>query len=133
MQLNTRKAMALLLAAGTLASASAGHAQSWGVWVGSQPGYGYGWRNDGDWALRSVCSGERARGLESRLRHEEQEGDIDPGAADRIHDAIDRLEDRSRNECGEGDRRAIWTIAQRYDRIQSWIQNEAHGGWRRGW
>ena len=124
-----RKTLALIAAAGALGSASLAHAQSFGVWVGSGSQYGYGWRGDGDGTLRAVCSGERARGLEGRLRHEEREGEIDPDRVDRIHDAIDRLEDRSRDECREGDRRAIWSIAQRYDRIDSWIQREAHGGW----
>jgi len=114
------KVAMIAVAAGTLASASAGHAQGWGFWGGDSP-------------LRGVCSGERARGLEARLRHEQRDGDIDPDTADRIHDAIDRLEDRSRGECDEGDRRAIWNIAQRFDRIQGWIENSAHGGWRRGW
>lgn len=119
------------LAVAALATATAAQAQSWGVWMGSQPHYGY--RGGGDWAMRSVCSGDRARGLEGRLRHEERDGDIDPRTADRIHDAIDRLEDRSRNECAEGDRGAIWNIAQRYDRIQGWIENEAHGDGYRRW
>ncbi|MFC3173865.1 histidine kinase [Novosphingobium bradum] len=120
------KGMALAVAAGALMTATAGQAQSWGVWLGSGPG-------GGDWAMRSVCSGERARGLEGRLRHEQREGEIDPDTAERIHDAIDRLEDRSRDECDEGDRRAIWSIAQRFDRIQGWMDGAAHGGWRRGW
>jgi len=122
------KTIAVMMAAGALASASAAQAQSWGVYIGSQPSYGYAARGD-DWVVRSVCSGERARGLEGRLRHEQDEGEIDPGTADRMHDAIDRLEDRSRNECEEGDRRAIYGISQRFDRIQGWMENEAHGGW----
>ncbi|MBU6266731.1 MAG: histidine kinase [Sphingomonadales bacterium] len=127
------KAMALVFAAGALASASAAQAQEWSIQFGSRPVYGYGQRGGGEWAFRAVCSGERARGLEGRLRHEEDEGEIDPGTADRMHEAIDRLEDRSRNECEEGDRRSIAGIAQRFDRIQAWMNNEAHGGWQRGW
>lgn len=126
-----RKIMtATLVGLAALATASGAQAQGWGVWAGSQPGYGY--RSGGDWTMRAVCSGERARGLEARLRHEQRKGEIDPGTADRIHDAIDRLEDRSRNECDEGDRRSIWNIAQRFDRIQGWMDNAARGdGWRR--
>jgi len=117
-----------------MVTGTAAQAQGWGVWMGSQPQYGYrGGYGGGDWAMRAVCSGERARGLESRLRHEERDGDIDPRTADRIHDAIDRLEDRSRNECAEGDRGSIWNIAQRFDRIQGWIENEAHGDRYRRW
>lgn len=127
-----QKAITLAMAAGALASATAAQAQGWGVYIGSRPTYGYASRGD-DWAARSVCSGERARALEGRLRHEQNEGEIDPATADRMHDAIDRLEDRSRDECEEGDRRAIWGISQRFDRIQSWMENEAHGSWHRGW
>jgi len=132
MQVNRNKIVALMLAAGAVSGASGAQAQSWGVWAGTQPAYGYDGRDYGGGPLRSVCSGERARGLESKLRHEEREGEIDPRTADRIHDAIDQLEDRSRNECDEGDRRSIWNIAQRFDRIQGWMENAAHGnGWRR--
>jgi len=125
-----KKTIAVALAAAALATAPGAQAQGWGVWVGSGQQYGYG-DGGGGWAVRAVCSGERARGLEGRLNHEEREGEIDPGTADRIHEAIDRLEDRSRNECAEGDRRAIWNIAQRFDRIQGWMENEAHGDGRR--
>lgn len=126
------KGLTIILAAGALASAGAAQAQGWGGWRDGQSGYGY--NGGGEWAMRSVCSGERARHMEGRLRHETGDGDIDPRTADRIHDAIDRLEDRSRNECAEGDRRSIWEISQRFDRIQSWIENAAHDrGWGRRW
>lgn len=128
-----KMAVALMLAAGALSSASTAQAQSWGVWFGSWPQYAYAPQRNGDWAVRAVCTGERARGLESRLRHEQEEGEIDPRTADRMHDAIDQLEDQSRDECDEGDRRSIWGISQRFDRIQSWMENEAHGEWHRGW
>lgn len=128
-----QKAMALAAAVCTLAVATSANAQSWGVWVGNQAPYGYVNRDGDDWTVRAVCSGERARGLEGRVRHEEEEGELDPRTADRMHDAIDRLEDRSRDECEEGDRRSIWRIAQQYDRIQGWIENEAHGSERSGW
>jgi len=121
MQLGSRKIVMLALTVGSLATAGTGHAQGWGYWGG------------GGGASRWVCSGERARGLEARLRHEQRDGDIDPDTADCIHDAIGRLEDRSRNECDEGDRRAIWDIAQRFDRIERWIQNAAHGERYRRW
>jgi len=109
MQHKARITVTLALAASALVATGA-QAQSWGGWR-------YGDRDGGGWAARSVCSGERARNLEARLRHEQRECEIDPGTAERIHDAIDRLEDRSRDECAEGDGRSIWSIAQRYDRI----------------
>lgn len=89
-------------------------------------GYGYGgYRMDG--RVQAVCSGQRAYSLEGRLRHEEREGEIDPYAAARIHQAIDRLEDKQRHECAERDWRAIASISSRYDRIGQWIETLAHG------
>ena len=128
-----QKVIAMVLAAGALASASTAQAQNWSIQFGSRSAFGYAPRDDGERVFRSVCSGDRARGLEGRLRHEQNEGEIDPDTADRMHDAIDRLEGRSRNECEEGDRRGIWAISQRFDRIQAWMDREAHGGWQRGW
>jgi hypothetical protein len=80
-----------------------------------------------------VCSDERAHRLEYRLQHEWEEGEIGGDTAHRIHRAIDRLEDRQRHECEEGDDPAIARIADGYDRIDGWIDNAAHGGWRPGW
>jgi len=128
-----RKAVTLAVAVGTLACATSARAEGFGIWFGSQSPYRYAERGGGDWAIRAVCSGERAGRLEGRIRHEEAEGELDPRTAARIHDAIDRLEDRSRDECEEGDRRSIWRIAQQYDQIQGWIESEAHAGWRSGW
>lgn len=88
-------------------------------------GYGYGYGRDGD--VQAVCSGQRGYALEGRLRHEQREGEIDPYAADRIHQAIDRLEDQQRHECAEGDWRSIARIGSRYDRIEQWIETAAHG------
>jgi len=89
-------------------------------------GYGYGGYKM-ERRVESVCSGQRAYALESRLRHEEREGEIDPYAAARIHQAIDRLEDQQRHECAEGDWRSIAAIGSRYDRIGQWIETSAHG------
>ena len=49
------------LAVAALATTTAAQAQSWGVWMGSQPHYGYRGGNwgGGDWAMRSVCSGDQ--------------------------------------------------------------------------
>lgn len=58
---------------------------------------------------------------------------IDPNTVVRIHWSICRLEDRQRHECAEGDSLALRPIAARYDRIDQGIENESHGGWRRGW
>lgn len=95
-------------------------------------GYGYGgYGMDG--RFQAICSGQRARALESRLGHEVREGELDPYAAGRIHQEIDRLEDQQRHECAEGDWRSIARIGSRYDRIDQWIETAAHGyrGWER--
>lgn len=89
-------------------------------------GYGYG-RYGVEGGAQAICSGQRGYALESRLRHEESEGEIDPYAASRIHQAIDRLEDQQRHECAEGDWRSIARIGSRYDRIGQWIDTAAHG------
>ena len=123
------KTMLVLLAGTAAVMGSAAQAQSWGVYVGTGPGYGpyrQGWGGD-DRMMRSVCSGERAYRLEDRLRHEENEDEIDPRTARRIHGAIDRLEDRQRHECAEGDWRSVRDISVRYDQIGQWIDGEAHG------
>lgn len=86
-------------------------------------GYGYGMGG----GVQAICSGQRARALESRLGHEMREGELDPYAAGRIHQAIDRLEDQQRHECAEGDWRSIARIGGRYDRISQWIETAAHG------
>lgn len=130
-----KKTMAVILAGSTVTISYAAQAPSWGAYVGTGGGYRaaqhYG--DDGDGFVRSVCSGQRAHALESRLRHEQDEDEIDDGVARRIHFAIDRLETRQEPECDEGDWRAIRDIAYRYDRIGDWIRNEADGGDRRGW
>lgn len=129
-----RKMIGLAVAAGALVSANSAQAQGWGVWFGSRPAYGgYVRPTDNDWWARSVCSGQRGKMLEGRLRHEVDEEEIDPDTADRMHEAIDQLEDKARHECEEGDHRAIMGISQRFDRIQQWMENEAHGDERRGW
>lgn len=85
--------------------------------------------DDDESLTRVICSGQRAHILEGRLRHEVAEDEIDDDDANRIHNAIDRLEDRQRHECAEGDSRAIGDIAMRYDRIADWIDSEAHRSW----
>ena len=115
-----------------LAFSGAAQAQSWGAYVGNGggrdydgPRYGYG----GDGQVQAVCSGARAHQLEDRLRHEVDEDEIDNWQADRIHNQIDRLEDRQRHECAEGDWRSIQSIAARYDQLDRWIESQAHGRW----
>lgn len=88
--------------------------------------YGYGGYGM-DRGVQAICSGQRGYALEGRLRHEQQEGEIDPYTADRIHQAIDRLEYKQRHECAEGDWRSIARIGSRYDRIAQWIETSAHG------
>lgn len=126
--------IAAILGAGLFTSASA-NAQSWGIYIGNGGEYAPRYRqfDDDDRLARSICSGQRAHSLEDRLDHEEDEDEIDEDTARRIHSTIDRLEDRQRHECAEGDWPAIRDIAFRYDRIGQWINAEAHGGWQRGW
>jgi hypothetical protein len=126
-----RKILSVMALGASLIAAGPATAQSWGVYVGTGGGYprydrAYG---DDDRLARVICSGQRAHQLEDRLRHEVDENEIDDDDADRIHTAIDRLEDRQHHECREGDRRAIAAIAYRYDRIGQWIESEAHRGW----
>lgn len=129
---------AMAIGAGLMMAGSA-QAQSWGVYIGnSAPPYAAGWQDDGtERMMRFICSGQRAQGLENRLDHEVDEGDIDPGTANRIHAAIDGLEGRQRHECAEGDVRSVREIGWRYDRIGQWMESAAHGDdgprWRRGW
>ena len=126
-----RKIWSVAVLGASLIARGSANAQSWGVYVGSGgafPRYDRGYDDD-DGLARVICSGQRAHMLEDRLRHEISEDEIDDDDADRIHTAIDRLEDRQRRECREGDRRAIGDIAYRYDRIGQWIDSEAHRGW----
>ena len=97
-----------------------------GYGYGGYNGYGYGGYGVNG-SVQAICSGQRGYALESRLRNEEREGEIDPYAASRIHQAIDRLEDQQRHECAEGDWRSIARIGGRYDRIGQWIDISAHG------
>ena len=126
-----RKIVSIVVLGASALAASAANAQSFGVYVGNDRGYAryHDWDDSG--VVRSVCSGARAHGLEAKLRHEIDEGEIDRDDAYRIHNVIDRLEDRQRQECAEGDRRSIYEIAQRYNGIGQWIDREAHGGYRR--
>ena len=121
-----RKLLISLVAAGaTLAIVTPAVAQYY-----PQP-YGYnGYGNRGyamENGFQAVCSGQRAYALENRLRHEQQEGEMNPYVAARIHQAIDRLEDQQRHECAEGDWRSIARIGSRFDRIGQWIETAAHG------
>lgn len=133
---HTAVAATIAFAAAALAPAAPATAQTYGGVTLSFGSNGHRWYpryndyyDDTDGVTQSVCSGERAEQLENRLRHEVDEDEIDDDDADRIHNAIDRLEVKQRHECDEGDRRAIRDIAYRYDRIGQWIEREAHQGW----
>ncbi|HEV2594313.1 MAG TPA: histidine kinase [Sphingomicrobium sp.] len=121
-----RKLLICIAAAGTaLAVAAPAEAQFYPQPFGFS---GYGYRGNGmEGQVQAVCSGQRGYALENRLRHEQREGEMDPYAAARIHQAIDRLEDQQRHECAEGDWRSIARIGSRYDRIGQWIETAAHG------
>lgn len=116
---STILAIAALLAATAPVSA---HAASLDIRLGVGTGYAYP-----DTRIDWVCSGRRAAELEGRLGQEEHEGDIDGYTADRIHAEIDRVEDKQRHECREGDWGGVRSVASRYDRIDEWISREAHG------
>jgi hypothetical protein len=118
-------------------------AQSWGGdrddgYGGYNSGNSYNSYNsygNGDWRTNAICSGERARNLEQKLNREEQEGEIDSDDASSVHSQIDQLEDRQRNDCENGDWRDVRVIANQYDRLDRWIDNEAHGSgyYNRSW
>jgi hypothetical protein len=124
---------AILLAAGALLSTAA-NAQSWGVYIGNTPDYyghdGYGRQGVWDDDVNATCSGQRARALEWRLRHEYEENEISGWDADRINRQIDRLERKQDHECQEGDWGAVRNISYQYRQIDQWIDQMAHGRWR---
>jgi hypothetical protein len=124
-------ATAVLLTAGLLVSPAA-NAQSWGGHSGYGQRYGGYDRRGGYWnnRARDVCSGQRARSLKAKLRHEYREGEIDGYTAERLNRQIDRLQRKQYHECREGDWRAIRNISFQYNRIDRWIDQRAHGRWR---
>lgn len=134
-----RAFMGMAILAAGLTFGSQAQAQGWSVQFGH--GLTYGRPTQVDWddlqsqrMVDAVCSDQRASMLEQRLRHEMDEGDIDPDTADRIHGAIDQLEDRSQHECEEGDWHSVSRIAERYNGIEGWINGEARRShWRGGW
>ncbi len=116
-----------------LVAGAPAQAQNWGGYDGGHRG---GWNHDGprrgygdNWRIRAVCSGARADRLEDRLRREVRHGDIDRWQARRINDQIDRLEDRQRRPCAARDWGAIQWIAERYDRLDRWIDRESRDRW----
>ncbi len=125
----------------SLASAGAAGAQNWNYPAQDRgrersDGFGSEYRGEngggyGGGYARQICSGQRAFALEAKLQREWREGEIDPRAARRIKDQIDRLEDKQRDECREGDWRELREISVRYDRIEQWIEREAHSDWNR--
>jgi hypothetical protein len=127
-----------ILAAG-LAGGGAAQAQSWGMPYAAAPAYPRAVPADWpQWQAQryadGVCSGQRAAQLEQRLQREAGEGDIDPETAGRIHDAIDKLEQKASHECEENDWHGVTKVAGRYDRIEGWLDNAAgRGRWRSGW
>jgi hypothetical protein len=121
-----RKLLICVAAAGTSLAVATPAAAQYYPQPYSYNRYGYGGYGV-DSRVQNVCSGQRGYALESRLRHEEREREIDPYEAGRIHQAIDRLEDQQRHECAEGDWRSIARIGSRYARIDQWIDTAAHG------
>ena len=128
---------AIVMVAGLMASGTV-QAQSWGIYLGNNTppqAYAMRWRpDDGERMMDFICSGQRAHVLEERLRDEVDGDEIADNTADRMHEAIDRLENRQRRECAEGDWRSVREIGERYDRIGQWMDAAAHGQeWRPRW
>jgi hypothetical protein len=122
-----------LLAAGTAQAQSWGDpGHRWNGW-GGHDGYrgGYGGNGYRGFGGGQVCSGQRGQALQGKLRHEWNEGELDPRTAQRIERELYKLQYKAREECAERDWGAVQGIAQRYDRIESWMEREAHG--RNGW
>jgi len=115
---------ALLVAAGSL-SAAAASAQEWAPYGGRPAYYAAGRGGSGD----DVCSGRRAHMLEGWVGRKTAEGAIDPDRADRFHAEIDRLEDRARHECREGDWRGIQHISDRYASIEGAVRAAGRDRW----
>jgi hypothetical protein len=137
------KSLTMTLAVGaSLLTGAAAQAHEWNTW-GRNDGYQRDWRDqrgmDRD-LIQSTCSGERGYNLEVRLQREVREGDIDRGSARRIQREIDRLQNKERHECREGDFREVRDISNGYIRLRAWIDRESGDGyrsrpaeWRRGW
>jgi len=119
-----------MLIGASFGGATAASAQRWDPYYGHAPTI-YASTDYG--SADGVCSGRRAQMLEGWLNRKVEYGTIDADRADRIHSAIDRLEDRARHECREGDGRAIGDISERYDRIGAWIRSSGEDEWRDRW
>jgi hypothetical protein len=124
-----RKLLCALLIGSGLAGATAANAQRWGPYGTPSSSYGASGYGSAD----GVCSGRRAHMLEGWVDRKVEDGRMDPDRADRIHSAIDRLEDKARHECREGDWRAIGNISERYEQIGYWIRSAGDDGWRDRW
>lgn len=88
-----------------------------------------------EWTHDAAALGERT--LASRAAAWELSvlgsmGEIDEGAASRIHTSINHLQ-AGGHECAEGDWRSIARIGNRFARIAQFIDTEADGcaGWHR--
>lgn len=120
--------IAAALAVSLTGLAGSAQAQSWGQDKYGWQNRGYGWNGGGQ-----DCSPRRAYALEARLDREWRQGNIDPRTARRIKDQIDKLEAKQDHECREGDWREVREIADRYDRIEQWIDRESQSyRYRRG-
>lgn len=132
-----KKVLVSVAAAATLLASGAAQAQSWGypqsnwgqpAWRG---GYDRGWNRGYDGRAQQVCNGQRGNQLQSQLRHEWNEGEIDPRTAQRIDNDLYKLQRKSYEECSERDWNAVRKIAQKYDEIAWRIDREAHSDWNR--
>ena len=93
-----------------------------GVGLGQPGGYTSPYGNDTDELAQRLCSGERAHGLEARIHHETEEGDIAPETARWLHQMVDRNENYQRGVCRSGNDWQLHDVARRYD----WIDQRLH-------
>jgi hypothetical protein len=128
-----------LVLAGTVATAGAASAQSWGYDRDYGRGYGRSWQDQRQidrYLVESTCSGQRGQALEARLWREYREGDISRADAQRIQYSIDRLQDKERHECRERDFREARDIGKRYIQLRARIDDLASRrgyGWNNGY
>ena len=103
---------------------------NWQVGIGWQRpgGYERPYGGDSDELAEHICNGDRAHGLEARINHEIEEGDIDPDTARWLHQMVDRNEDYQRGVCRSGNDWQLHDVVRRYDWIDRRIhQEEDHG------
>lgn len=93
-----------------------------------------GYRPGGDHrAAADVCSGNRARGLESQLDARLRDHSIDPRFAGQMRRQVETYKRYQRVACDRHDWNAVQGFASRYDELQGRIEQNTRndGGHRR--